>query len=149
MSIEDDNGNEIVKLGTIHATAFRVLIWIGMLATPAAFVLFWSHSESIKLHEWRISALEREAMRGTGKGMSQSVNVGDSKAGAAEATARTWLTTKEVAEREKIDERTVINYIAAGQIEPPPVKNGKAWQIAEEFRIVPKDSESCGNAQSP
>jgi len=38
----------------------------------------------------------------------------------------------------------VLNYIAAGQIEPPPVKAGKAWQIAADFRILPKDAEKCG-----
>ena len=83
-------------------------------------------------------------MQSGGK-MNQNVNVGDSKESATEmTTARTWLTTKQVAEREKIDERTVLNYIAAGQIEPTPVKNGKAWQIAEHFRILPKTSETCG-----
>jgi len=79
------------------------------------------------------------------KGVSQNVNVGQhDKAAAEAATARTWLTTKDVAAREKVDERTVLNYIEQGMIEPAPVKAGKAWQIAANFRIIPKDAETCG-----
>jgi hypothetical protein len=144
---DETNGNRALRFSTLWR-AMAVLSFC-MLSFTTAGLFTWGVwiTVTVNSHEKDIARLQERTS--TGKGMSQSVNVGDSKAGAAEATARTWLTTKEVAEREKIDERTVINYIAAGQIEPPPVKNGKAWQIAEEFRIVPGDSEDCGNAQSP
>ncbi len=45
---------------------------------------------------------------------------------------------------QKVTERTVINYIEAGMISPPPLKSGKEWHIAENFRIIPKDAESGG-----
>ncbi len=45
-------------------------------------------------------------------------------------SARTWLTTKDVATREGCDERTVLNYIARGQIVPMPEKDGKSWRIS-------------------
>ena len=143
MSIQEEQGDEIVKLGTVHAWAFKIAIWFAPIFAVWMVTKVMQHDTDIAVLKMQLS------LSSSGKGMSQSVNVGDSKAGAVETTARTWLTTKEVAAREKIDERTVINFIAAGQIEPPPVKNGKAWQIAEEFRIVPKDAEDCGNAQSP
>jgi hypothetical protein len=149
MSIEDENGTEIVTLSTIHAMAFRVLIWIGIIGTPVAVGMFWSmnerianHSKDISFHEWRIQALESRKS----SGVSQSVNVGSAEGLAEEdESARTWLTTQEVAAREKVTDRTVINYIQAGMIEPEPVQIGKAWHIAENYRILPKPAETCGN----
>jgi lipopolysaccharide/colanic/teichoic acid biosynthesis glycosyltransferase len=76
---------------------------------------------------------------------STSVITGQKDAATAPASAKTWLTTTDVAQREKVTERTVINYIESGQIQPPPIKAGKEWHIAENFRIIPKDAESCGN----
>jgi hypothetical protein len=73
------------------------------------------------------------------------VNVGQHDKAAAEASAKTWLTTKDVAEREGITERTVINYIKDEMIQPPPHFNGKSYEIATDCRIIPKDSEDCGN----
>lgn len=79
---------------------------------------------------------------------STSVITGQKDAAAMPASSKTWLTTTEVAKRENVTERTVINYIEAGQIEPAPVKAGKEWHIAEHFRIIPKDSENCGTVQN-
>ena len=144
MSIADDEGNEIVKLNTVHAWAFKVAIWFAPIFAIWLVMKVLTHDTDIAVLKMQIS------MQSGGKGVSQSVNVGESKAGTAEmTTARTWLTTKQVAEREQVDERTVLNYIAAGQIEPAPVKNGKAWQISEQFRILPKTSETCGIETSP
>lgn len=75
---------------------------------------------------------------------STSVITGSKDAASMPASAKTWLTTADVAAREKLTERTVINYIEAGQIQPPPVKAGKEWHIAANFRIIPKGSEDCG-----
>ncbi len=54
-----------------------------------------------------------------GNGVSQNVNVGEVKDAdkPLEASAKTWLTTKDVAAREGITERTVINYIENGMID--------------------------------
>lgn len=139
MSIMDDN-QEIIKLGTVHGWVFKFSLW----AAPLFFV--WTVN-TILAHDRDIAVLKMQvAMQGT-KGISQSVNVGqqDKAAETTVATARTWLTTKDVATREQIDERTVLNYIEQGMIEPAPVKAGKAWQIAANFRIIPKDTESCGD----
>lgn len=144
MSIKDENGNEIVTLNTIHAMAFRVLIWIGIVATPGAFVIFWQQNTTLQIHEWRISALENIGSIRHG-GVSQNVNVGSADAVAEEDSAKTWLTTQEVAKRENVTDRTVINYIESGMIEPSPERIGKSWHIAENYRIIPKDSETCGN----
>lgn len=146
MGIEDQNGNEIVRLGTVHAIAFKALIWMGMIATPAAFALFWRHSESIKLHEWRITALERAG--GRAGSVSQSVNVGEAgqaAAGDEAESGRAWLTTSEVAHRESKSERTIINYIEENLISPAPAKNGKSWMIAEDYRLLPKVAGNGGN----
>ena len=140
MSIMDAEGNEIIRVGTLNAWAFKIAIW------SAPLFSVWLVSK-VLTHDTDIAVLKMQlAISGSrGNAMTNSVNVGAAgEAETLEASARTWLTTREVAEREGCDERTVINYIAAGQIEPAPVKVGKSWQIAETFRIVPKDSESGG-----
>lgn len=150
MSINDSDGGEIVTLNTIHAMAFRVLIWIGIIGTPVAAGMFWSmserisnHTKDLTFHEWRIAALE--ARKGT-SGVTQSVNVGAAEGSDDKLdSSKTWLTTQEVAKREGVTDRTIINYINDAMIEPPPVQLGKSWHITENYRIVPKDAECCGN----
>ena len=81
---------------------------------------------------------------------SQSVNVGQSKDGKEQMlTARDYLTTADIAQREKVTERAVTEWINEGRIYPEPVKQGKAWVIAKNFRILPSDSECCGETQTP
>lgn|GEM_PF-3700183 len=79
---------------------------------------------------------------------STSVITGQKDAAAMPASANTWLTTTDVAKRENVTERTVINYIEAGQIDPAPVKAGKEWHIAETFRILPKDAGTPGAVEN-
>ena len=139
MSIMDDN-QEIIKLGTVHGWVFKISLW----AAPLFFV--WTVN-TILAHDRDIAVMKMQiAMQSGGKGnISNSINMGSAEADTEMVdSAKTWLTTKDVATREGCDERTVLNYIAAGQIEPVPVKVGKSWQIAENFRIVPKDSETGG-----
>lgn len=138
MSIMEPDQTEIIKLGTVHSWVFKISLW----AMPIFSV--WMVN-TVLTHDRDIAVLKMQiAMQGGGK-VSQNVNVGQAKDGKdAQMTAKTWLTTKDVAEREGITERTVINYIEHGMIEPTPRKNGKAWEIAEHFRIIPNDSESCG-----
>lgn len=133
-----DDQEEIIRVGTINGWAFKVAIWF------APIFAIWMTTK-VLAHDTDIAVLKMQiAMQGGGK-VSQNVNVGQAKDGKdAQMTAKTWLTTKDVAEREGITERTVINYIEHGMIEPTPRKNGKAWEIAANFRIIPNDSESCG-----
>ena len=141
MSIMEDNGTEIIRVGTINAWAFKIAIWIAPLFS------LWLVTK-VLAHDTDIAVLKMQMSMSGGKGISQSVNVGQhdkaAAAAAAEASAKTWLTTKDVAAREGITERTVINYIENGMIEPTPRKNGKSWEIAANFRIIPNDSENCG-----
>lgn len=76
---------------------------------------------------------------------SQSVNVGQSKtAEDLVLTARDYLTTADIAQRENVTERAVTEWINEGRIYPEPVKQGKAWIIAKNFRIIPNGAEECG-----
>ena len=137
MSIMDTDQQEIVTLGTVNGWAFKLAIWF------APIFAIWITTKVLE-HDTDIAVLKMQfAMQGSK--VSQSVNVGQTKDGKeSQMTAKTWLTTKDVATREGISERTVINYIENGMIEPTPKKNGKSWEIAPEFRIVPNDSEFCG-----
>lgn len=102
MSIKDKNGNEIVTLNTIHAMAFRVLIWIGIIGTPVVAGMFWtmnekiaSNSKDLTFHEWRLTALEsRKSL-----GVTQSTDAGSAESVVGVKSAKTRLTTQEVALR--------------------------------------------------
>lgn len=128
-------------------------VWRGMAILAFAMLSFitaglfsWGVwvTVTVNSHDKLLAVLQERSH----KGISQSVNVGEVKESAAltdqQGSAKSWLTTKDVATREGITERTVINYIEQGMIEPAPRKTGKAWEIAEHFRIIPKDAENCG-----
>ena len=146
MSIQDSNGDNIVVLNTLHAWAFKALIWIGMIATPAGMSLLWRYGRSIDNHELRINYLERSINQRSG--VSQSVNVGQTDSTKMASDHRDWLTVQEVADREGVTDRTILNYIEAKRISPTPTKDGREWRIAENFRILPNSSEEFGIAET-
>ncbi len=142
--IDHENAQEPIRFSALWkgmaALAFAMLSFI----TVALFTWGVWVTVTVYSHGETLAVLQDRSTNGRGS-MTNSVNVGAAATDETlEASARTWLTTREVAEREGCDERTVINYIAAGQIDPAPVKVGKSWQIAEDFHIVPKDAESGG-----
>lgn len=77
---------------------------------------------------------------------SQSVKIGDSGKDVPEP-ARDYLKTKEVAEREGVAERTIINWIEGGRLHPAPTRNGKAWVIAADYRVLPPDAADDGTVR--
>lgn len=80
----------------------------------------------------------------------QSFNVGQAEPEQALVEAsRDYLTTTDLAKRQHVTERAVIDWIAEGRIEPMPVKAGKSWVIAKNFRLLPNDSECCGDFPNP
>lgn len=82
-----------------------------------------------------------------GAGPHQSTSVITSDASKlASQSARAYLTTADVALREGIAERTVVEYINQGRISPAPEKTGKSWSIAAEYRILPPNAASSGIA---
>lgn len=108
MSIMEADQTEIIKLGTVHSWVFKISLW----AMPIFSV--WMVN-TVLTHDRDIAVLKMQiVMQGHGK-VSQNVNVGSRDGNEPPKTARTWLTTQELAEREGCDER-----------------------------IVPKDSESGG-----
>jgi len=146
--LDSHDATENVQIGTIWKS-LGVLAF-GMLSVIFLGLLTWGSWVTMSIHDHNTQFAVLKALRGqsNGSGVSQSVNVGEVKDAAklVNDDPRTWLTTKEVAARigKGVTERTVINYIENGMIEPTPRKNGKAWEIAEHFRIIPNDSESCG-----
>ena len=61
------------------------------------------------------------------------------------ATHRTYLTTADVAAKEQVSVREVVDMIAQGEITPPPEKSGREYRIAANYRILPQSAEDCGN----
>jgi hypothetical protein len=148
MSIIEEDSESVIRLGTIHSWLFKISMW----AAPIFFI--WAVT-AIMRHDTEIAVLKMQVamMNSGGKGsVSQNVNVGKADDAKAELTARDYVTTADIAAKEQVTERAVIDWIAAGRIEPPPVKTGKSWVIAKNFRIVPNDSECCGetpNQETP
>jgi len=50
---------------------------------------------------------------------------------------KTYLTTREVADKEGVSQRTVNAWILEGRVDPKPVQSDRAWQIAVDYRILP------------
>ena len=141
---EHEDGESNVHFSTIWRSL--AVLSFAMLTFTTAGIFTWGLwvTMTLSTHEKVLAVLQE---RSGGRGISQSVNVGeanDSATVTGKDSAKTWLTTKDVAAREGITERTVLNYIEQGMIDPEPRKNGKAWEIAEHFRIVPCDAENCG-----
>jgi hypothetical protein len=140
MSIIEEDSESVIRLGTIHSWLFKISMW----AAPIFFI--WAVT-AIMRHDTEIAVLKMQMsmMQSGGKGsVSQNVNVGKADDAEVQLTARDYVTTADIAAKEQVTERAVIDWIAEGRIEPPPVKSGKSWVIAKNFRIVPNDSECCG-----
>lgn len=78
---------------------------------------------------------------------STSVITGDASDLTQLATHRTYLTTADVAAKEKVSVREVVDMIAQGEIEPQPEKTGREYRIAANYRILPQPAASCGTSE--
>lgn len=146
MGIEDDKGNSIIRLGSIHAAVFKISLYAMPLMLTWFVSMVLRHDKAIDNHDLRLAFLERS--NSSQRGVSQSVNVGDASAKLATQSHKGYLTTAEVATREGVDPRTILNYIEANRIEPAPEKQGKEWTISANYRILPKSSENVGNVRT-
>ena len=157
MSIQDNDGGEIIHLNSIWSMSFKLL----MLLVPfVALTLFswgtwvtltiFDHSTTLRILEDRHG---RPGNNGGGNINGASINVSKAIEDLAQTSGRKYLTVKEVAEREDKDERTITLWIEHGRIHPSPVKAGKAWTIAEDYRVLPQITENSGipemNATQP
>lgn len=75
-------------------------------------------------------------------GSNASINVGATET--IVDSARDYLTVSEVAAREGKAERTIIEWIETGRIDPAPTKPSKEWIIAAEYRITPQLAAQSG-----
>jgi len=142
--LETEDAAKAVQFGTIWK-CMAALSFV-MLSGMTGLLLTWGFWVTMTVNDHGESIAVLNERSGHGKDVTQSVNVGavDATEALAKGSAKTWLTTKDVAEREGKSERTIINYIESGMIEPPPVKNGKSWDLAETYRIIRPDTENCG-----
>jgi hypothetical protein len=88
--------------------------------------------------------------RPAGGAPSQSTSVITGEAGASaqaveQKSHRLYLTTSDVASLEKISVREVQDMILSGEITPRPVKEGREYRIAADYRILPHSAVDCGN----
>lgn len=152
MSIRDEDGNDIIQMNWIWSASFKLLL----VSVPfVAITLFtWGTWVTVTIfeHSAQIRVLQDRASRPSGGNIQgASINVGkaDSTEATASATGRNYLTVKEVAEREKKDERTITLWIEQGRIHPAPAKAGKAWTITADYRILPHYADDSRNIPQP
>jgi len=75
---------------------------------------------------------------------TNSVQIGGAS---KEKPQREYLNTEEAAEREGVSARTILSYIEANRIDPQPTRQGRAWVIAADYRILPQTTEESETAQ--
>ena len=147
MSIIDEDTDSVIKLGTIHAWIFKISLLVAPVFSVWMVTTILYHDREIAVLKMQVGMMNGGSSKGS---VSQNVNVGKADTKPELATsARDYVTTADIAAKEKVTERAVIDWIAAGRIEPPPVKSGKSWTIAKNFRIIPQDSECCGETPNP
>lgn len=142
MSIMEDQ-QEIVRVGTINAWAFKVAIWFAPIYAVFLTTKVLTHDTEIAVLKIQIAM--RENTRGSG--VSQNVNVGQSDKALAKS-GKTYFTVAEVAERAGVAERTIVSWIAEGRIQPLPVKEGKGYVISAEYSILPPSAACCGDEEA-
>jgi len=141
MSIVEEDSNAVIKLGTVHSWIFKISLFFMPVFAVWMVTTVLSHDRDIAVLQMQMTMMER----GSKGSVSQNVNVGKAEAPLEElATARDYVTTADIAKRMNVTDRAVIDWISEGRIEPMPVKSGKSWVIAKNFRILPNDSECCG-----
>jgi hypothetical protein len=67
-----------------------------------------------------------------------SVQIGNAS---KEKPQREFLNSDEVGEREGVSSRTVTSWIEQGRIYPQPTRQGRAWTIAADYRLLPITAE--------
>lgn len=146
MSIQDSNGDEVVTTQGIWSLLLKIALALSvpMFGFAVAFAV-WIAS-TIFNHDARLQVLE--FAQGHKSGISQSVNVGQADSAKMASDHRDWLTVQEVATREGVTDRTILNYIEGRRISPLPTKDGREWRIAENFRILPNPAEEFGIAEN-
>jgi len=73
---------------------------------------------------------------------TNSVNISEQ---AAINPQRDYLTTEEVARKEGVTTRTITTWIEQNRIDPPPNKNGRAWEISNNYRLLPQIADNSGH----
>lgn len=144
MTIRTRHGEEDIQLPGLWTMlakfAFGMSIPVTLLGISWASWITSGYFE----HDRKIAVLESRESRAHNQ--TTSVNVGDAASATAKQVSRKeWITTSDIATREAVSERTVIEWIASGMIEPPPSKSGKAWLISENYRILPQSAANCGD----
>jgi len=141
MSIEDGEGREIIRLGNIHAAAFKGAIYF------APIFAIWIVTKVLS-HDTEIAVLKSQIAYGDKRGVSQSVNVGKTDEAATQliqgSPHRDYLTTAEVAAKENVSVREVVDMIATGEIVPLPQKEGREYRIAADYRRLRHPAADCG-----
>ena len=141
MSIIEEDSQSVIRLGTVHSWLFKIIMWL------APLFFLWAVTAIVR-HDTEIAVLKMQIamMQSGGKGsVSKNVNVGKAEAKPElVGSARDYVTTADIAKQEQVTERAVLDWIAAGKIQPMPVKTGKGWAIARDFRIIPNVAENCG-----
>jgi hypothetical protein len=143
---DDSQDQDIIRLGP----AWSVLLKVGLLLVPFAIAFgvwgvtnIFDHSARLRLLEYRLDHVAGHAGNNT-----NNLSIGSPTTSDADTSHKDFISTEDVAAKEKVTARTVINWINHGLIQPAPTKEGKSWVISENYRILPHSSENSGIAET-
>ena len=91
-----------------------------------------------------IVALISLVMRPTSAALGSNASISVGATESVVDSARDYLTVSEVALREGKAERTILDWIETGRIDPAPTKPSKEWIIAAKYRITPQLAAQSG-----
>lgn len=144
---DDDDHSRDEDFITLSAT-WTVLLKIGLSMVPFCIAFGVWGVTKIFSHDQRLALLEYRIDHASNGSNTNSVSIGGMETSDADESHKETLSTEDVAKKEKVTSRTVINWIEGHRIDPPPVKNGKSWAISANYRLLPQTAENFGNADS-
>jgi len=116
---------------------FRIWIIIGTAASILGTIDRYIHRDQEKSDHPPVTVPVQQPPSNTVTGGSVTIGMD-----APAETRREYLTTEDVAKKERVSQRTVTAWIQEGRIDPKPVQSNRAWQIAVDYRILPLTADA-------
>ena len=123
-----------MRMATMEAAFKKLQTWIlistsiGLVAALARMVE-QGHEKPIPIQQ---AVPQPAPTTNTAEGGSVKIGLSDGI-----DSQKTYLTTREVAEKEGVSQRTVNAWILEGRVDPKPIQSDRAWQISVDYRILP------------
>lgn len=137
MSIKDGQGREVVHLPGFWSVVIKAAAALALLAIPGVVSILWSVASLLWHHDQRISKIE----------YNLGIAIVRDFQPAHLQSHRDYLDTSDVAIREGVTARTILDWISKDRILPRPEKTSKGYAFTLDYRVVPSMIESTTPTQ--